>query len=315
MNYNAIASDPFTFAIAAGLEVVLKAQGAKIECKKDRRYYKCMFDYGRLNFRNEKLAKQAAQATAMQMVEVEPLLGNADSNETVTFFFDSLHSKDGDRRDLILQSDKGWEVGFFLDKMFSRHFRITVNSIYDFGDLWFSTPVSNEYKLRIESLMQPLVEHAGERWEEIYPDSANRSSLFFIPILNAFVEELVTLIKNTPEGPKLLIQQFFGDQDYYQLNLARNENLLKIQSYNLYKTLNTDLCPDMKFPSRLVDAGRKESSSRRISGNTVRFVFDEGWVVNMRLHQASPIIEPNLKMDVVIRDSHPYGMYQTTVTW
>ncbi len=49
----------------------------------------------------------------------------------------------------------------------------------------------------------------------------------------------------------------------------------------------------LPFPNRLIEISMRENSD-----NTLNMIFDRGWQISFRIHNASSRVEPSLKFDI-----------------
>ena len=147
------------------------------------------------------------------------------------------------------------------------------------------------------------------------PDKAER---YYVPILNAFMEELRRLDKENPgEIPSLLIQYLIGRNDFYKVITDDTHRCTKVQVINLYGTLHVKSGKHkamtsinlLKLPKRFFHIGFKPDSD-----NTIEVICDEGWNIAMRLHNASSEVEPSLKFDVKL-EALPSSIYTEVAPW
>ena len=303
----------FMYAFAAGLGTCLARNGVKPLYERNRALYEGEFQYSKLPPASGTRAKMAAVAAAEKFLLLEPAYADADNAETIAFSFDPPEYP---AVDLLMMSTIGWRIAFTADRFFKMgHIRIGAGEELDFGKKWFDSPVSEEYRSEIERLMLPLKETEGEKWEKLFSGREDKFTNLYRPVTECFLNELENKLNTVPSAPQMLIKYYFGNIDYYRVSLAPKENKVSIQAFNPYGTLNRSLCPDMKFPSKVIDAGRAESSSGVLSDNIIRIVLDEGWVVKMRIHHSSSKIVPRLTVDVTLDDSTPYGIYKTAAIW
>jgi hypothetical protein len=258
-----------------------------------------------------------AQATVEKLFELDPSLANADSTEKIIFKFMPSAGlfKVPNRLDLEIISSKDWRIGFLSGKPRVYYISLYKDGILtDFGDLWFGEKCSTNYRTSIEQLLKPIKESGCETWNELFPNKEDQMKCLLEPIADAVLDEMIDLFSHVPDAAAKIVKYYSVDTDYYQLSLVPREKKVKLQLYNMYGKLNTTDCPVLKFPSRIEYAGKKESSTGRIWNNQLRFIFDGGWVMTMRLHAAhKKIDESKIIFDISLGESRPYGLYQTYI--
>ena len=315
--YSANEHEVFFLTLAAGIETKLNIKNIAPSYDKSRYYYSAEYKYGQLNDETKLDYKMLAQATVEKLFELEPSLANADSSEKIIFKFMPSAGlfKVANRLDLEIISSKDWRIGLLSGK--PRLYYITLYKdgiLTDFGDLWLGEKCSTNYRTSIEQLLKPIKESGCETWNELYPTIEDRMKFLLEPIADAVLDEMIDLFARVPDAASKIVKYYSVDTDYYQLSLVPREKKVKLQLYNMYGNLNTTDCPVLKFPSKIEYAGKKESSTGRIAGNMLRFIFDGGWVMTMRLHAVHKNIdESKIRFDISLGESRPYGLYQTYI--
>ncbi len=117
--------------------------------------------------------------------------------------------------------------------------------------------------------------------------------------------------------PNRLLSYLLGTNDFYKVITEDNNRTTKIEAFNLYGTLNRNAgnvrpqirLTSLSLPRRFFDIGFRPGSR-----NTIQVVCDEGWTVNMRIHNASSRVEPSLKFDVTLL-GNPHGLYSHYESW
>jgi len=135
-------------------------------------------------------------------------------------------------------------------------------------------------------------------WSSIH----NKAECVYVPVLNAFVEELRRLDALYPgEIPNALIKYLLGRNDFYKVIAKDAGRTTEIQAFNLFGTLNKSAggihpqthIPQIRLPNSIYDIRYKPESK-----NTIIITCDNGWAVSLRIHNASSKVEPSLKFDV-----------------
>ena len=150
-------------------------------------------------------------------------------------------------------------------------------------------------------------------WNDI-PDKASR---YYIPILNAFLDEMRRLADRNPDVPRRLIEYMLGRYDFYKVITDDRRETTRVEAINIAGTLNkpanghrsiVDIAR-LRMPSRFYHMGMVPGSD-----NKVEIVCDEGWALTMRIHNASSKIEPSLKFDVQLA-SMPPSLHAQVEPW
>lgn len=146
----------------------------------------------------------------------------------------------------------------------------------------------------------------------------NKAERYYIPVLNAFIEELKRLDAEHPgEVPGRLVHYLIGENDFYKVITNDKERYDTIEAMNLEGTLNSAgphgnarvSIPKLTLPKTLYHVGFIPDSK-----NTIIVVLDAGWQMSMRIHNASSKVEPSLKFDVQLV-SLPRSIYSEVVLW
>ncbi|MFP3012031.1 MAG: HaeIII family restriction endonuclease [Rickettsia sp.] len=126
-------------------------------------------------------------------------------------------------------------------------------------------------------------------WENLL-DKANK---YYWPILNAWSEEITNLCSVDEEKAnnvcKALISYLIGKYDFYKI-MCYGSNKVFIQAYNFNNTLNTK---KTNYPNYIHTINTKNGG---IYSKTI--VFNRGFSINFRIHNASSRVEPSLKFDI-----------------
>jgi hypothetical protein len=229
------------------------------------------------------------------------------SNKAVAFLIehDALLSKS--EFSLLIQSDQKGKFGDVRDVIIhnntmnvdigisakNRHWAVKHSRLSEhinFGKDWFGISCSKVYFSQITPLFEEL--HArkknGEEWKNI-PDKIQR---YYIPVLNAFRSEMATLSQNYPgEVAKLLVKYLLGKYDFYKVIKENGE--VSLFSFNTNGSLKWG--NKLPLPSKIVDISQKPGSD-----TTLVIIFDHGWQISFRIHNASTLVEPSLKFDINI---------------
>jgi len=139
---------------------------------------------------------------------------------------------------------------------------------------------------------------ATAKWTDI----EGKNERFCIPILRAFMVEILQLDKANPLTiPEKLIRYLIGKNDFYKVITNDVKKTTLVEAINISGTLNRSSegrrsivnVTRLKLPTRFYHVDFKTSSE-----TTIEVVCDEGWTISMRIHNASSRIEPSLKFDV-----------------
>ena len=186
----------------------------------------------------------------------------------------------GDVRDILIETSAEGEIGISAKHRHKALKHPRLSDTIDFGKEWYGVPCSSTYWERIRPIFRALRERSGEFWRDL----PRKHEDVYSPILDAFSDEIRT------QGIAAdLLRYVVGRHDFYKVVKANGDIVL--QSFNLGGSLKWG--DSVKLPQRIVDVSPKPRSR-----TTVNLIFDEGWQLSFRLHNAKSEIEPSLKFDV-----------------
>ena len=136
-----------------------------------------------------------------------------------------------------------------------------------------------------------------KKWRDI----KNKAEDVYVPVLNAFIDEIKTSYEKYKEMPKKMVEYLLGKYDFYKVISVDARRLTKIQPFNFRGDLNKPsakykpkiLVPQSQLPTRLVNVEMKPGST-----NTVEMFLDNGWQFSFRIHSAATLVETSLKFDI-----------------
>lgn len=193
----------------------------------------------------------------------------------------------GDVRDIIIYN-KDKNIGISAKNRHNAVKHSRLSDTIDFGKLWFGSTCSQTYWKEIYPVFKQLRERKSrhERWRDIVEKEAK----YYLPVLNAFRDELKRIY--SIGGNKIAAQflhYLLGKNDFYKI--VKENGTVSIQSFNINGTLSWG--KKLPLPSRIIQADLKPHSL-----TTLLVVFDHGWQISFRIHNASSKIEPSLKFDI-----------------
>lgn len=250
-----------------------------------------------------------AAKSAIRIIEkLEPQLKYpADNVPLILAIQTDASGMAGDVRDLLcIRKQNNWHIGLSCKHNHHAVKHSRLSETIDFGKEWFGKKCSEQYFAEVVPLFRELRKLRDESkavgspilWNEI----ADKFDTYYVPILSAFMDELIRLDKQFPnEIPALLIRYLIGRYDFYKVITDDRHRCTRVEVVNIAGTLNKGAeghativkVPLLKMPSKIYHIGFKDNSK-----NTIEVVCDEGWTVSMRLHNASSKVEPSLKFDV-----------------
>lgn len=241
----------------------------------------------------------SANAAIDTLLELEPIL--TENEDTLNLEFQSDNKGvDGDVRDIVIsKSDDKWGIGLSIKHNHNavKHSRLSRN--LDFGEKWYGIKCSQEYWDDVEPIFDNLSEL--QKYGKKFSDLDNKVKDVYLPLLNAFMDEINRKVEEDSNVPKRIVEYLLGSNDYYKIISKDSKKLTLIQTFNMHNTLNKRskikvsaiTVPKLELPNELVEIKLKKNSK-----TTVEMYFNNGWQLSFRLHSASSKIEPSLKFDI-----------------
>ena len=208
----------------------------------------------------------------------------------------------GDVRDIIIiRNAEKWEIGLSIkhNHLAVKHSRLGAK--LDFGERWYGIKCSDDYWNDIAPIFEFInsKKEQGLKWSDL----ENKDIDVYVPLLNAFMNEIKRNTDKHSDLPKKLVEYLLGEFDFYKVISIDNKKITQIQTYNLRGTLNKPskketpktIIPIAKLPTRIVNIDFKPESN-----NTIELYMNEGWQFSFRIHNASTYVENSLKFDIQI---------------
>lgn len=267
----------------------------------------------------------AADAACRIIDRLEPQLAYpVESSDclTLTLMPDSA-GQAGDVRDVVcLRCGNNWEIGLSCKHNHEAVKHSRLSATIDFGREWFGKNCSNAYFDTVTPIFNGLrdLRDKGRNANNpvLWRNLPKKFDDYYVPVLNAFMEELKRLNENYPtEIPALLIKYLLGRKDFYKVITIDESKLTKVQVINIYRTLYKKsgkhkaqgASSPLRLPTRFYHIGFKPGSQ-----TTIEVICDEGWNISMRLHNASTEVEPSLKFDVQL-EALPSAVHTEVEPW
>ncbi len=264
-------------------------------------------NYNSLHFFVQNEFERAAQAATRVLLRLEPQLEFPQNDNPLYLSIQGdAKGQVGDVRDVLcIRRTNNWEIGISCKHNHHAVKHSRLSSSIDFGTSWFGTPCSSQYFLEITPLFQRLrqMRELGRQNNEkaLWSNIPDKEDKYYLPVLQAFMDELKRLYKSNSSVPGALIQYLIGRNDFYKVIADEKNCVTRVEAVNISGTLNRSsgtkrsivTVPLLKLPSRIYHIDFAPESK-----NTIQIVLDEGWAVSMRIHNASSEVEPSLKFDV-----------------
>lgn len=252
---------------------------------------------------------KGANAAAKIITRLEPLLEHPDSNSPLYLTIqEDAKGISGDVRDIVCSRKQSrWKIGISCKHNHTAVKHSRLSNTIDFGRMWFGKECSTEYFNTISPVFSRLNAYRinAIKWRDL----DNKEIDVYVPLLNAFMDELRRLDTQYPdEIPGELIRYLLGRNDFYKVITNDTKNFTTIQAYNIFGTLNQassivkpiSKVHPLALPTKFYDISYKKGSN-----NTIIVTCDGGWALSFRIHSASTLIEPSLKFDVQIKGNPP----------
>lgn len=271
------------FEWAVGIELV-NTFGFDLQDDKVAKHNKACFDDMAITATQRKNYEQSAKYAIKHILDKEKLRGVLG---TISFLADK-RGEEGDVRDIVITT-KNKEIGLSCKTNHEAFKHSRLSKYNDFVKRWGLHPdgCSQHYFDTIAPVFDELKEIRASsnntaKWSELDDVPAR----FYWPILNAFSEEVKRV--ETPEMCVDFIKYIVGNHDFYKVISTKHKVL--IQAFNINETLNTTKQPLPDIIDFIKDKNNTQYSKT--------IGFNQGWVFNFRIHNASSRVEASLKFDV-----------------
>lgn len=274
----------------------------KISLVDDKNFVNTKIAFEKLSETEQYEYLSAANKGIEIILPLEPNLEFPDIDETLFLSIQpDKKGQSGDVRDVLcVRNTKGWNIGLSCkhDHDAVKHSRLS--RTIDFGKDWLGFPVSDDYKNKTASLFDELdvLKKKKARWSGL----EKKDERFYLPLLNAFVDELNKLYNShSSDVPENLLQYLLGTNDFYKVITHTKNKTIEVKPFNIYGTLGLATkikkeqykIPRLKLPTKIHNAQIKDGST-----TTVEINCDNGWELSLRIHNASEWVEPSLKFDI-----------------
>ncbi|WP_455473914.1 HaeIII family restriction endonuclease [Bartonella sp. B30(2025)] len=215
---------------------------------------------------------------------------NIKNAKTIILQEDSVGIK-GDVRDIILEIPEK-PVGISAKHNHSAIKHPRLSSTIDFGKKWTNYPCSSLYFNEIRPIFDSLEKLRDKKM--LFKDIEDKEDKIYVPILNAFSKELQRLCRDHQDKfVKLLFQYIIGSHDFYKIiiDTRYKQKWIIIQPFNLNGILGYGR--KWRIPSKIVSIEIKPESK-----NKLILIFEDGWSISFRIHNASSKVEASLKFDI-----------------
>lgn len=281
-------------------EVISKIREVSIE--KNSSFMASKQAWETLSSQDKEIYKKSALTGVSIILDLEPLIIEKSSDILNLKIQSDDEGKKGDVRDIvIMRGNIDWEIGLSLKH---NHFAVKHSRLskkLDFGEKWYDIPCSEEYWKKVKPIFDFLEEEKEKKtlWKEI----VNKNEDVYFPLLEAFKTEILDQNRKNIKLLKNMLKYLLGKFDFYKVISIDNKKVTRVQSYNLYGTLNQDgvhekrkiEIPIIILPTRIVSLDFKPNSL-----TTLELYLNNGWQFTFRIHNAKKEVEPSLKFDIQI---------------
>ena len=281
-------------------EVISKIREVSIE--KNSSFMASKQAWETLSSQDKEIYKKSALTGVSIILDLEPLIIEK-SNDILNLKIQSDdEGKKGDVRDIvIMRGNIDWEIGLSLKH---NHFAVKHSRLskkLDFGEKWYDITCSEEYWKKVKPIFDFLEEEKEKKtlWKEI----VNKNEDVYFPLLEAFKTEILNQNRKNIKLLENMLKYLLGKFDFYKVISIDNKKVTRVQSYNLYGTLNQDgvhekrkiEIPIIILPTRIVSLDFKPNSL-----TTLELYLNNGWQFTFRIHNAEKEVKPSLKFDIQI---------------
>lgn len=245
---------------------------------------------------------ESAKSAVATIFDMEPMIIEPSDDLLKLKIQTDNQGKNGDVRDIVIsRKDVLWEIGLSIKH---NHFAVKHSRLaksLDFGTKWFNIPCSEKYWGDIKPIFDYLKIQKDNK--KNWSDLPHKDKDIYIPLLQAFIDEIKRSNCANSEVPKRMVEYLLGEFDFYKVISIDSRRLTQIQTYNLHGKLNQASniskpkieIPIACLPTRIVSLDFKPNST-----NTIELYMDGGWQFSFRIHNASTKVETSLKFDIQI---------------
>lgn len=255
-----------------------------------------------LSSQDKEIYKISALTGVSIILDLEPLIIEKNNDVLNLKIQSDDEGKKGDVRDIvIMRGSIDWEIGLSLKH---NHFAVKHSRLskkLDFGKKWYDIPCSEEYWKKVKPIFDFLEGEKEKKtlWKEI----VNKNEDVYFPLLEAFKTEILDQNRKNIKLLENMLKYLLGKFDFYKVISIDNKKVTRVQSYNLYGTLNQDgvhekrkiEIPIIILPTRIVSLDFKPNSL-----TTLELYLNNGWQFTFRIHNAEKEVKPSLKFDIQI---------------
>jgi len=163
---------------------------------------------------NKSLYALSAKSTIETIFALEPNIVEVNDDILKLYIQPDQQGEVADVRDIIIErSDIIWEIGLSLkhNHMAVKHSRIAKN--LDFGEKWYSVKCSKTYWDEVKPTFDFLENEKAKG--TYFRDLESKEDDVYVPLLNAFLNEIESQVKRDSEIPRKLVEYLLSKYDFY----------------------------------------------------------------------------------------------------
>ncbi|GFH40268.1 HaeIII family restriction endonuclease [Lactococcus insecticola] len=249
----------------------------------------------------QKEYQNAASVAVSEMFKFEPTL-TSDKSILEIKLADDNAGITGDVRDVVLTKPTlDWEIGISCKHNHTALKHQRLSGTIDFGNSWAGYPVSTSYWNKVRPIFSELNNHRieGINWRDLSTHGMDKINDVYIPILNAFLNELNDLDSSHSDLATKFMEYLAGKNDFYKFVMNESKKTVDVYTYNLHGDLNNggNSLTVVSLPTQFLFKGWKNNANGTQSENTLLIKMDNNWEVSLRLHSAASKVETSLKFD------------------
>lgn len=315
----------FEYAVLTNFFEVLTNEGFNVTLNPSPAFRTAENKFNSLSHEVKLTMRRAALASIETIRGFEPNLKYGDEEIRLSILEDNKGTA-GDVSDIVIEKlSLNWRIGISCKHNHAALKHSRLSPTIDFGKSWLGYSCSDNYWNVVRpqfnyfsSLISDLPKDRRPTWSSIAATPQEKAELIYIPILNAFSDELIRLADLYPDVPSKLVEYLLGRKDFYKVIANEREKRTTIQAFNIHDSLSQNYGPHKASP-RALSLSRKLPTkifdiSLKPNGNTIKVTMDEGWALSLRLHNASSKIEPSLKFDIQLIGS-PSSLTSISTYW
>lgn len=294
------------FEWAIGFELA-RQTGAKIIQNPFSNSPKEAFENGIAESRRRSFLR-AAEVAVKHILDKENVFYSSEFAGYV-FFNSDAAGQSGDVRDVLLNfGERVIGISCKSNHEALKHSRLSGS--LDFVKSWGldSDGCSQEYWRRVNPLFSELKSiRKNSNATALWADLDQKPERFYWPLLDAWADEITRLCEiSNPKSAEVcreMISYLIGRNDFYKV-ICHGAHTVNIQAYNFNGTLATRRT---KYPETIISINKKNGG---VYSKTI--IFNHGYSLNFRIHNASSRVEPSLKFDITALGLPVNEIYQQT---